>query len=372
MISRGRELSYYTPEVQRSSYYVKEIRFYDKNGRVKNAIKIGEKGSEWIYISPQKKYVLVSRVPTEYNTGYCGGVLYDCNGNKVWEKKGPTLIAVSDEGYTVGTILDWQVPPEPGGSFYIYTPSGKLIKTIENPDKESSAPLFAKYSRDGEYALLVFKGTTVPPTIITLIKKTGEILWKRKFPECRFSGREEEIDILPEVGIAGIFDKYERNSSNKEVRKYYAFFIDWEGNLRWMVPLEIRGNMIVKISDDGRKVYVVTTEGYIWCIDIKSGVLLWEHRESWSPKPGSREPWPWEVPLFCELRVVRDTLYIIGKQGRDWHSSTFFMFDGRSGRLLKKVEYPQEKITFAKVKEKISLINTVKGKVCIFKKEVQK
>ncbi len=349
--------------MQRSSYYVREIRFYDKDGKEKNRIKIGEEGSEWIHISSHKKYILISKIPTEYNSDYSGGVLYDCNGNKVWEKEGPTLIAVSDEGYTVGVNLDWQVPPEPGASFYIYNPSGRSIRTIENPDKRRTAPLFAKYSSDGEYAVLVFKGTTVPPTIITLIKKTGEILWQKEFPEYRFSGREEEMDILEGVGVCGIFDK----------GSPYAFFIDWQGNLKWTVPLEIRGNMIVKISKDREKVFVVSSIGYIWCIRVNNGEFLWTHRESWTPDPLAKgKGWPWEVPRFRELKIKGDTFYIIGKQGRNWHSSTLFVFDGENGKLLKKIEYPQEKITFAKDKRKIGLINATKGKVYIFRKEAER
>ncbi len=148
--------------------------------------------------------------------------------------------------------------------------------------------------------------------------------------------------------------------------------MDWEGNLKWTVPLEIRGNMIVKISEDREKVYVISTEGYIWCIKIEQGEILWKHKETWSPEPSSRKGWSWEVPLFRELKIIGETLYIIGKQGRNWHSSTLFVFDGENGKLLKKIEYPQEKITFAKCIEGIGLINITKGKVTIFRKEVER
>ena len=371
LVSRGKKLGYYAPATKRSSNTVKEIRFYDRNGTLLNTMEIGKQGREWIHISPNSKYILMSKIPTEYRPNYSGGKLYDYNGNKVWENGGPTPIAVSDEGYTVGANLDWQVPPEPGGSFYIYNPSGKLIKTIANSDKNRSAPLFAKYTSDGEYAVLVFKGTTEPPTTITLIKKTGEIMWKKEFSEYRFSGRGEELDILRGVGISGIFDLITSSSAKKiEDWKTYAFFIDWQGNLKWTVPLEIRGNMIVNISEDREIAYVVSTEGYIWCIKIEQGEMVWRHKELWATSPSAKE-WSWEVPLLNEMDIKRNTLYIIGKQGRDWYSSTLFVFNGKSGRLLKKVEYPQEKIFFAKCKRKIGLINTTKRKMYIFKK-VQK
>ena len=370
-VSRGKRLGYYAPATKRSSNTVKEIRFYDKNGVLLNTIEIGKQGSEWIHISPNSKYILVSKIPTEYNPDYSGGTLYDCEGRKIGEIEGPTPIAISDEGYTVATNLDWQVPPEPGGSFYIYDPTGRLLKTVENPDKKRSAPLFAKYTKDGEYAVLVFKGTTAPPTIIYLIKKTGEILWKKEFPEYRFSGRGEEMDMMNE-GITGIFDLVKLSPPGQENWRTYIFYIDLQGNLRWKVPLEIRGNMIVKHSEGGKNVYVSSTEGYLWSIDMYQGEVIWKHKEPWSPEPQIKKEWPWEVPLFCELEIIDDTLYLIGKQGRNWHSSTLFIFDGKSGSLLRKMEYPHEKISFVETGRGIGLVNISKRMISIFKKEVLK
>ena len=365
-LSRGRELGWYSPEI-RSSYYLKEIRFYNKKGKLLSTLGIGSKGDEWVHISANNKYVLISRIPAEYNPEYSGGILYNNEGKRICEINGPTPIAVSDEGYMVAAYLDWQVPPEPGGSFYIYNPSGKLIKTIKNPDKEKTAPLFAKYSKDGEYAVLVFKATTFPPTVICLIKKTGEIMWKKEFPEFRFSAREEEIDFLSDEGIIGVFDLV-RILPSRESWKTFILNVDLQGKLAWKIPLPIRGNMIVKIVGNTKKVLVTSTNGYLWCINMIHGQMLWNHIEKWAPDKRRN----WQVPFYVELKIVENNLYIIGKQGRNWQSSTVFIFNENNGSLLKKIDYPGEKITFVKIGEKMGIINMTKCKISIFKMGVSR
>jgi len=366
MVSRGRELGWYAPE-RRNSYYLKEIRFYNKKGKLLNTLEIGTKGDEWVHISANHKYVLISKIPAEYNSEYSGGILYNNEGKRICEINGPTPIAVSDEGYMIAAYLDWQVPPELGGSFYIYNPSGKLIKTIKNPDKEKTAPLFAKYSKDGEYAVLVFKATTFPPTVICLIKKTGKILWKKEFPEFRFSARDKEINLQIDKGSLLLLDKYDRKTGKRG--KPFVSFIDWQGNLEWAIGLERRGSIILEVLENEEKACVVSEIGYIWCVGLSNGELLWKSKLPWAPGPGER--WSWELPRLKELIIRDKTIYTIAKQGTDGHNATLYIFNSENGGLLKKVEYPLEKITFAKCKEGIGLINITKRKMYIFKK-VQK
>ena len=244
MTSRGRELSW-LPDARRNSYYAKELKFYEKNGRVMNELILKEFGEKKVYLSPKKKYILVSRRPTEWDPGYFGGTLYDLDGRKVWEIEGPTPIAVSDEGYAVAAHLDWQVPPTPGGDFYVYNNKGKLLTTIENPNKKKTTPLFAKFSKDGEYALLSFYVETYYPTIFVLITKEGRIVWKREFPEYSFPGRSEEIDIL----------------SNKGIGVTNAFFINWQGNLKWKHSLNLGGNKgCIFSQDEMRFLFILLTD----------------------------------------------------------------------------------------------------------------
>ena len=341
LISRGRELDWYVPE-RRSSYYTKEIRFYDRDGKIINRLPLKEFGEEYVYLSPQQKYILIANIPTEWAPGYSGGILYDLNGNKIWEIEGPTPIAVSDEGYAVAAYLDWDVPPKPGGDFYVYDSKGKLLTKIENPLKEKTAPLFAKYSKDGEYGILCFKATTYPPTVFVLITKEGKILWEKELLEYRFPGRSEEIDILPEKGIGVV-----------------AFFIDWQGNIKkWKQSLNINtaGNRSCIFSQDGEKFYLSTTFGYLWCYNVNNSNMVWMYKEDWAPLPGNLRPVP-NAPKFTE--IYENSKYLVVKG----NPSTIFIFDSATGKLRKEIEYSGTQIFLASDNGKIFVIDTKNKKI---------
>ena len=352
------------------SAYRTEARIYNENGEIVKMIRTRHHRENFTF-SANGEYILLARLPIESEPGWMGGSLYKTDGTQIWEKyDGGFPRTVSSDGYVAAlSYPSWEGCPP--GDYIIYDSTGQEVAIIKNPYKGLViGSAIAKFSKDGEYLLVGFTDTHTKSTFILTTKK-GEILWSKEYTYDSFHSISE-IDIFNKLGIAGIFDEYERSLSNEEVRKYYAFFIDWEGNLKWTVPLEIRGNMIVKISEDKEKVYIVSSIGYLWCIKVNNGEILWTHRESWAPDPLAKgKGWPWEVPRFRKLKIKGDHLYIIGKQGRNWHSSTLFVFDGENGKLLKKVEYPLEKITFAKCKEGIGLINITKRKMYIFKK-VQK
>ncbi len=363
---RGEKVSSRATRTKNSSYYVKELRFYNSNNSILKSIAISwEKGADYIYSSPQKKHLLVSKQPTEYNPKYSGGVLYDSRGNEIVEIQGPSPVAVSDEGLMIAANLDWQEPFQTGGSFYLYDKNGYLIKKIENPDKEKSAAFFAKFSPDGQFAILSFSGTGTEPTYLYIIDKNGKILGHCDLPEYRFSARTGEMAEREDEGFAVILDKISTGALTLDW-KQYLFFFDWSGNLKWQVPLEIRGDMVVKFSEDGLRVYVISGVGYLWCFNTKDGDILWKHKEAWAPGPRQKR-WPKDVPRFRELEIREDKVFIIGKEGKGWKSSTLFVFEGETGNLLKKIEYPREKITFGETKSVISLINISNKSLTILK-----
>ena len=312
-----------------------------------NELILKEFGEKKVYLSPKKKYILVSRRPTEWDPGYFGGTLYDLDGRKVWEIEGPTPIAVSDEGYAVAAHLDWQVPPTPGGDFYVYNNKGKLLTTIENPNKKKTTPLFAKFSKDGEYALLSFYVETYYPTIFVLITKEGRIVWKREFPEYSFPGRSEEIDIL----------------SNKGIGVTNAFFINWQGNLKWKHSLNLGGNKGCIFSQDEMRFYIYTTYGYLFCFDVHSGSIIWEHRESWSPQGVPRLID--KVPWFVEMQEQAQYIVVKGAitDWTKWYSSKILLFDSKTGKLSAEIEYPDKNIFLSLYNGIIFVIDATNNKV---------
>ena len=366
-LKRG-NIGFLSPDIKRSSRYVNEVGFYNSNGLILKKMPISwDRGFEYIFLSPQRKYLLVSKVPTEYYPEHSAGVLYDANGSEIVKIEGMIPVAVSDEGLMIAADLrSWRVPSEAGGSFYLYDKNGYLIKEIENPDKKKTAAFFAKFSPDGQFAILAFTAPDTKPTYFYVIDKGGNIIGYNDLPKYRFSASREEAAELEGDGFAVILDKIFGNTLSLNGEQY-LFFFDWKGDLKWKTSLEARGNMVVKFSEDGSKVYVVSSEGYVWCIDVKNGRILWKHKKKWMRRSILRKRQPWDVPIFRELEIRGDKVFVIGKKGRDWHSSTFFVFDSETGNLLKKADYPGEKITFGGTAEDISIINLSRASISIFK-----
>lgn len=346
--------AFYVSEKKRSGVEIKEVVFYGSDVNIRGKLEL-KGGNEKIFLSPNNKYLLVSTRPTNYNHA-SGGVLYDIKGKEIWKTDtyAPSPIAISDEGYTISAYLSSE-GPSPGGDFYVYDPDGQLINTITNPDKTKFAPIFAEFADDGNYGVVCFQ-VEGPPTTFVFINKEGEVLWEIQFPNYRFSGYEEEIAVTS-MGVIGI-TIYPR-----------VFHIDQSGDVKWTLPLEARGFMMVKIKENGKKVFVTSSKGFVWCIDINAGKILWKHREPWSPEPTNKISPP-DVPHFGELRVSENTLFIIGKRGIPWHSSTLFIFDATTGKVLTTAEFPQEKITFAQIDKDIALVNITNRTVSILRQEL--
>jgi len=333
-VSQGRELIWYGP-ARRSSYYTKEIRFYDRNGKIINRLSLKEFGEKYVYLSPQQKYILIAKIPTEWAPGYSGGILYDIDGNKIWEIEGPTPIAVSDECYAVAAYLDWQIPPKPGGDFYVYDSKGKLLRTIENPMKEKTAPLFAEYSKDGEYAILVFAMPTFPPTELILITKAGKIIWKKELSKYRFTphrGSNEEIDILPYkvIGLSG------------------GIIIDWEGNLKWERTSNWGGIRGCTFSQNEQNFYIYGANR-LYSLNIDNGKNIWEHTQHWDSED--------KVLKFVEMFEIHQYIGIKG------HPNKIFIFESKTGKLKTEVEYSDTQIFLTQYNGHIFVIDTGHKKI---------
>lgn len=325
---------------------IKALRFYSKNGDLQKELEIGKDSIEYIYLSPQKNYILVSKIPWEYAPNHTGGSLYNLEGKKVWEIEGPTPIAVSDEGCAIAVHLDWQIPSEPGGDFYIYDSKGKLITTVENPNKTKTAPLFAKYSENSEYAILGYYTETFSPTIFLLISKTGKILWKRELVEYSYSRAEGAIDLLPNKGIIGYVSR----------AGMCIFYLDWAGNLKWITNLRTFGYVNCLFASDSKKVYICTAVGYLWCFNREAGEIIWMHKEDGAPPLDSLRPLI-NTPNFTEMYEQEQNIII------KCEPTTIFLFDTETGKLKAKIVRPGKRIFLSLYNGIIFSINTIDGKV---------
>jgi outer membrane protein assembly factor BamB len=319
LISRGRELTW-LPDERRGFYETKRIQFYDKNGKIIKIVDIKEE-TGLIHFSWNKKYMVIATYPSENGFSSKGGIVYDINGNKIWEVKNVSPLAISNEGYIIATSGDWGGVPVAGGNFFIYDTNGKLITIIKNPDSTKVMPYYAQFSKDGEYALLIFNMED-KPTIFFLITKKGEILWRKDLPEYRYSRWDAEIKIYQNLGVIGGIYKGGMN----------AFYIDWEGNLKWIIPLKTLGYCCCILDTITGRIYFSSSSGYLWCFDKDTGNLIWKQKITE------------EGNYFIEMYLHDENLILNGANAGQatWVSSSIFVFDKNTGELKNKMEYPKE------------------------------
>jgi len=355
---------------------IKEIRFYNKKGELIKKLQVETDWSkrEKVVISPNGKYIGISKQPTEDNPENTGGVLYKADGTLIWEKKTKdSPIAVSDEGYVLSGELDWK-PEGTDGSFFIYNPEGEKIKTIENPyRKENIGKGFGKFSNDGKYVILMF--TNYKNSIIQLITKSGDILWENEIKyKCNIPN---EFDLQENVGLIAtttqVMDGY----------KEYIFFIEWNGGLKWVIPLENLGRaIIIKIFSESKKACIVSTSCDIYCINLLTGETLWKYKESWAPLKRDKN---WlkffdNKPRYAEGTIMGRYIYIIGKYKdvhsfppKDWYASTLFVFDFENNKLIQKIEYPDKRITLISRQNEVFISDIDSNKIFKVKiKEAEK
>ncbi|HRR96977.1 MAG TPA: hypothetical protein P5150_09655, partial [Candidatus Ratteibacteria bacterium] len=282
-----------TISFRKDEQQIKEINFYNKEGKI---IKNLQLETEWLKreklaTSKNKKYISVSKIPIEDNPENTGGSLYKSDGTLIWKKDASdSPVAVSDEGYVIGGELDWGMyAPQ---DFIFYDPAGNELGRVKNPyrDITDTGAGYAQFSPSGEYALVGYTLGFAKTTVILTTKK-GKILWQKEIEDCMWIPTIES-DFAENVGIIGVGRKK-------------AYYIDWEGNLKWTLPFDIKGDMIVRLSEDNKKVYIVSSAGYLWCIDINTGQLIWKHKEGWAPDLTAKS-WPTEVPRFREIEILKN------------------------------------------------------------------
>ena len=104
---------------------IKEIIFYSKSGQIKRRIHVSK--TEKVIRSEEGHYILKAKRYNEFNLSQQGAVLYDWNGNVVWEKDKGVFKAVSDSGYSATGFVSVD------GSWYpfkIYNSKGVEVESL--------------------------------------------------------------------------------------------------------------------------------------------------------------------------------------------------------------------------------------------------
>jgi len=332
---------------------VKGIKFYNQQGNLIKYVNVQKK--ERVYMSPNKKYILIGKWPDVDHPERQGGKLYNSHGDILTTFNRYFPLAVSDNRYVIAGELPYE--SEAPGDFRFYNPSGEEISKVHNPLKNiGEGWSWAIFERNKNNAIIGYTNK-ITRSVILYTTMTGKKIWSSKLSFASTFPYESGVCRDYIIGTGYIY-----NCNKAHFEKYYIWAINKkDGILKWLLETENLGNTVIKINKTSKHIYLSSwLNKEILKIGMDSGKILGKYK-----LPKGRQ-------LFNELKIINDTLYIIGKQGRDWHSSTLFVFDGKNGKLLKKIEYPQEKITFAKCIEGIGLINITKGKVTIFRKEVER
>ena len=175
----------------RTSPGKKTIKFLNKDGEEKQTIKIREYSK--VVTSTKGKYILNTFYYNGDNDTGGGAVLYDNEGNVIWEKSEGAFSTVSDEGYTATGFVS------PDGSWYpfqIYDPTGNKVKEITLPDW---GVFDAGMCSNENYFIITYRGKAgFDSTGVIIINKNNEILLQKIFPG----------DIMPKSVFRTSNEKY--------------------------------------------------------------------------------------------------------------------------------------------------------------------
>jgi len=335
------------------------IDIYYKNAVIKKQLRFDPRKGKRAFVSKGGKYLLVSPAYwEEVNLG--GGSLYKDDGTLIWEKNGgPIPVSVSDKGDVVGIYLGADNEGEGPAYVTFYDLSGRETGRIENPYKGDMGGCSIEYI-DEDYVLVVFRGRR---SAVILATNRGEIIWQREYDEMIF--KYKEFDVQKGVGIIGLCDKEEitKDTSGKYNYQYiyYSCFIDWLGNVKWKEQEKFKGD--IKAILNSNNAFMISSSGYLWCRDLQTGKLLWRHKGDWSYEIIDRVE---DAPEYEELKKNGRYIYVIGKyidwrlkrtDSKMWYSSALFIFDAESGSMMKRIEYPNKRISLLSYGDNIFLFD---------------
>ncbi|HAV42934.1 TPA: hypothetical protein DCX15_02830 [bacterium] len=307
--------------------YIKEIKFLDREGNVKKQVILDVKKRENVIISPNQKYILATKGYDYISEQEIeGGTLYRDDGTEIWTKEEGLFNSVSDAGFVAEGFIGW------GGSkvpFIIYDHLGQKIEEVTLPQNVLEAA--GRFSEDGRYYVICYRYSEEGETTILILKLGDRIKFERQVSSEYIW---PDMIILHDLGIVA-------RAVFKD--KCSVLLYDWSGTLKWEIPLETWAHYIGRIPKDLNRIIAVSIFGYVWCINIERGEVVWRHKEPWATDKLFSH-----VPLFDETKIVEDLIYIRGayeNEEGDWVSSAILVFDAKNGKLLRKIGHPNKRIS---------------------------
>lgn len=243
----------------------KEIKFYDENEQLTKTVSAGHR----LLRSENGKYFVVANL---FGDGYDkegnyiyhpgGGVIYNWNGDEIGKILSGRILQVSDSGYILVDQGDF------GRDWAVYDSSGEETGRLAAHEYAVGASNGSRMTQNGEYIVTVIL-ITKTKTIYILWDKTGNILWAKEFPFEVTGSMPLSHSLIENAGIIG-----------KAWR--FIIMVDWDGELLWNIKKPAGGSYRSKFSQDNKKVFMISTSGYVFCIDVSLGKIYWQHKVDWS------------------------------------------------------------------------------------------
>jgi hypothetical protein len=327
--SKSEDITYPISDQPEGEMRAKEIRFYDKDGRIVKTVSARYR----LLRSENGKYLIAADL---FGDGYDkegnyinypgGGVIYNWDGNEIGTIPVGQISQVSNDG----CVLDcW--------GLVVYDSLGRKtgsLKPVIGEEPPDPIGISNRMSRDGEYII-----TTIPVskmrTFYALWNRIGEILWIKEFPFRVWGTMPLSHKIVDGEGIIGQVDS--------ESGKYLMMF-GWDGSMKWQIHLVgFWGNPWSKLAGD--KVFLCSSGGYLYCAEHKRGMLLWQHQETWSLAPRNQGIRLSKRPLYEGMTTFSEGEFVaVRTRGTEGTVSTVIYFDGETGRVLGSIDY-QHKIS---------------------------
>jgi hypothetical protein len=239
---------------------IKEMVFYTKDGAIIKRVSVIPEIEEVIQ-SENGRDILKAKKYDEFDKSKQGAILYDWDGNVIWEKSNGIFTAVSDEGYTATGFGGADGSSYP---FEIYNLSG--VKILGEGELGISA--FELFNSAGKFSrgfYLVGSGGSRESEIFVFSLPDGKRLIAKKLsgyvwlPELKVLSRNTLVYSLRNVGPDTLI------------------FLDLEGKVKWRVSptFNLVGDAdyyLPDVKDD--LMYVYTTTGNL--LLIEKGKLKWE------------------------------------------------------------------------------------------------
>jgi hypothetical protein len=143
-----------------------EIVFLSKEEKILKRVPVSRKYR--VIWSENGKYILKAKAYDEFDESWQGAVLYDWDGNVIWEKEKGIFTAVSNEGYTATGFVS---PTGASYPFIIYNPKGEKIRKFQ-----FDVPLF----NAGGTFISAFYIIASGHTLIFVYSESGKEIFRKK------------------------------------------------------------------------------------------------------------------------------------------------------------------------------------------------